>query len=132
MAQVVGAALEHRHSKPEETENAIADRREPGVKASKKNEFEAELVISCVKYFIQQGYETENIEARTGNDSARCQELGVQPGNGRVFIPFCRSGKNATPGMISEALSVEAYASIVFWGATLFALSLRQPSRGLG
>lgn len=49
------------HSKPEETETAIADRREPGMKASKKNEFEAELVISCVKYFIQQGYKTGNI-----------------------------------------------------------------------
>lgn len=49
------------HSHLEETEKAIADRREPGVKTSVKNAYEAELVLSCVKYFIQQGYKTEHI-----------------------------------------------------------------------
>lgn len=49
------------HSKPEETDNALADQHGPGVKASKKNPFEAELVLSCVKYLIQQGYQSDNI-----------------------------------------------------------------------
>ncbi|KAK5657152.1 hypothetical protein OQA88_3209 [Cercophora sp. LCS_1] len=49
------------HGKQEEIDNALHDRRDPGVKASKKNLFEAEMVLRCVKYMGQQGYSTHQI-----------------------------------------------------------------------
>ncbi|KAK1749921.1 helicase required for RNAi-mediated heterochromatin assembly 1 [Echria macrotheca] len=53
------------HSKPEDTDNALRDRRDPGVKESKKNLFEAEMVVRCVKYMGQQGYSTSQIVVLT-------------------------------------------------------------------
>jgi hypothetical protein len=53
------------HARQEEIEDALADRRDPDVKASKKNDFEAEVVLSCVKYFIQQGYTSDQIVVLT-------------------------------------------------------------------
>ena len=53
------------HAKQGEIENQLADRRDPGVTSSKKNEFEAEVVLNCVKYFIQQGYESDKIVVLT-------------------------------------------------------------------
>lgn len=53
------------HGHQEELENDLADRRDPGMKSSKKNAFEAEVVLSCVKYFIQQGYQSDKIVVLT-------------------------------------------------------------------
>jgi hypothetical protein len=53
------------HAKQEQAENDLADRRDPGVKSSKKNEFEAEVVLNCVRYFIQQGYSSDKIVVLT-------------------------------------------------------------------
>jgi hypothetical protein len=53
------------HLKQEETEHELADRRDPGIKGSKKNVFEAEVVLNCVKYFIQQGYQSDKIVVLT-------------------------------------------------------------------
>ncbi|POR37531.1 NFX1-type zinc finger-containing protein 1, partial [Tolypocladium paradoxum] len=49
------------HGKPENTDGAINDRRDPGAKASKKNAFEAEMAIRCLKYLGQQGYSSDQI-----------------------------------------------------------------------
>lgn len=49
------------HAKREETAMALTDRHDPGAKTSKTNSFEAQLVLSCVKYLIQQGYKSDQI-----------------------------------------------------------------------
>ncbi|KAK0667681.1 putative AAA family ATPase [Cercophora samala] len=53
------------HTKPEDIDKAIKDRRDPGAKESKKNQFEAEMVLRCVKYFGQQGYSSNQIVVLT-------------------------------------------------------------------
>ncbi|KAK3293760.1 P-loop containing nucleoside triphosphate hydrolase protein [Chaetomium fimeti] len=49
------------HTKQEDTDKQLRDRRDPGVKESKKNTFEAEMVLRCVKYLGQQGYASDKI-----------------------------------------------------------------------
>ncbi|KAK3315659.1 P-loop containing nucleoside triphosphate hydrolase protein [Apodospora peruviana] len=53
------------HSKQEQSDKALRDRRDPGLKESKKNLFESELVLRCVKYFGQQGYSSQQIVVLT-------------------------------------------------------------------
>ncbi|GKT46258.1 NFX1-type zinc finger-containing protein 1 [Colletotrichum spaethianum] len=53
------------HSHPEDTANEIADRRDAGAPSSKRNEFEAQMVLKLVKYLGQQGYRTENLVVLT-------------------------------------------------------------------
>lgn len=53
------------HGQMEETDKAIKDRRDPGAKESKKNTFEAKMVLQCVKYFGQQGYSSHQIVVLT-------------------------------------------------------------------
>lgn len=53
------------HSHPEEQNEKIVDRRDPGVKASKENRFEAQMVLKIVKYLAQQGYKTNNLVVLT-------------------------------------------------------------------
>ncbi|KXX80997.1 Helicase required for RNAi-mediated heterochromatin assembly 1 [Madurella mycetomatis] len=53
------------HGKQEDSDNQIRDRRDPGMKESKKNMFEAEMVLRCVKYFGQQGYASDQIVVLT-------------------------------------------------------------------
>ncbi|KAK3897515.1 helicase required for RNAi-mediated heterochromatin assembly 1, partial [Staphylotrichum tortipilum] len=53
------------HSKQEDTDKQIRDRRDPGMKESKKNSFEAEMVLRCVKYLGQQGYASDRIVVLT-------------------------------------------------------------------
>ncbi len=53
------------HAKQEQAEDELADKRDPDVKSSKKNEFEAEVVLNCVRYFIQQGYSSDKIVVLT-------------------------------------------------------------------
>ncbi|KAK4667573.1 hypothetical protein QC763_311530 [Podospora pseudopauciseta] len=53
------------HTKPEDIDRAVKDRRDPGAKESKKNQFEAEMVLRCVKYFGQQGYSSNQIVVLT-------------------------------------------------------------------
>ncbi|KAK4175047.1 putative AAA family ATPase [Triangularia setosa] len=53
------------HTKPEDVDKAIKDRCEPGAKESKKNQFEAEMVLRCVKYFGQQGYSSNQVVVLT-------------------------------------------------------------------
>ncbi|KAH6848029.1 P-loop containing nucleoside triphosphate hydrolase protein [Chaetomium sp. MPI-CAGE-AT-0009] len=49
------------HTKQEDTDKQLRDRRDPGMKESKKNTFEAEMVLRCVKYLGQQGYASDKI-----------------------------------------------------------------------
>lgn len=53
------------HSHPEEQNEKLVDRRDPGVKASKENMFEAQMVLKTVKYLAQQGYKTNNLVVLT-------------------------------------------------------------------
>jgi hypothetical protein len=49
------------HDHPELNAERIADRRDEGAKASKENQYEAEMVLKCVRYLGQQGYGTDNL-----------------------------------------------------------------------
>lgn len=53
------------HEQPEEQLDSIADRRDPSSKASKKNTFEADMVLKTVKFLSQQGYNSEDIVVLT-------------------------------------------------------------------
>ncbi|KAL6903161.1 P-loop containing nucleoside triphosphate hydrolase protein [Trichoderma evansii] len=53
------------HEQPEEQFGSIADRQDPSSKASKKNTFEADMVLKTVKYLSQQGYSSEDIVVLT-------------------------------------------------------------------
>lgn len=39
----------------------VADRRDEGSTASKENEYEASMILKCVRYLAQQGYGTDNL-----------------------------------------------------------------------
>lgn len=49
------------HGKLEDTDKALRERRDPGVKESKKNTFEAQMILECIKYFGQQGYSADKL-----------------------------------------------------------------------
>ncbi|KAK7937255.1 ATPase [Apiospora aurea] len=49
------------HEQPETTNNSVADKRDPTAKASKENQFEAQMVVGLVKYLAQQGYGTRDM-----------------------------------------------------------------------
>ncbi|KOS16916.1 NFX1-type zinc finger-containing protein 1 [Escovopsis weberi] len=53
------------HENPEEQLADVADRRDPSSKASKKNAFEAEMVLRTVKYLSQQGYKSDKMVVLT-------------------------------------------------------------------
>jgi hypothetical protein len=53
------------HGKQEDSDKQLQDRRDPGMKESKKNIFEAEMVLRCVKYLGQQGYASDRIVVLT-------------------------------------------------------------------
>ncbi|KAM0259649.1 hypothetical protein ACHAQJ_003228 [Trichoderma viride] len=53
------------HEHPEEQLDNVLDRRDPSSKASKKNTFEAEMVLKTVKYLSQQGYSSEKMVVLT-------------------------------------------------------------------
>jgi len=53
------------HSHPELNAVQLADRRDGGAKSSKENLYEAEMVLSCVRYLAQQGYGTDDIVVLT-------------------------------------------------------------------
>lgn len=53
------------HSNNEEDFTDISDRRDEGAKQSKKNIFEAEIVLKVVKYLGQQGYGTDKLVVLT-------------------------------------------------------------------
>ncbi len=53
------------HSRQEDSDKQICDRRDAGMKESKKNTFEAEMVLRCVKYLGQQGYAADRIVVLT-------------------------------------------------------------------
>lgn len=53
----------HNHLEVNATE--IADRRDEGAKASKRNVFEAEIVLKTVRYLAQQGYGTDKLVVLT-------------------------------------------------------------------
>ncbi|KAM0516959.1 hypothetical protein ACHAPE_005071 [Trichoderma viride] len=53
------------HEHPEEQLDSVIDRRDPSSKASKKNTFEADMVLKTVKYLSQQGYRSENMVVLT-------------------------------------------------------------------
>ncbi|KAF1835315.1 P-loop containing nucleoside triphosphate hydrolase protein [Decorospora gaudefroyi] len=49
------------HSRPELNAVQVADRRDDGANSSKENQYEAEMVLKCVRYMGQQGYGTDDI-----------------------------------------------------------------------
>ncbi|CCC05205.1 unnamed protein product [Sordaria macrospora k-hell] len=49
------------HGKLEDTDKVLRERHEPGVKESKKNTFEATMVLECIKFFGQQGYSADKL-----------------------------------------------------------------------
>lgn len=53
------------HSHPEKKNEKVVDRRDPGVKASKENMFEAQMVLEIVKHLAQQGYKTDSLVVLT-------------------------------------------------------------------
>ena len=53
------------HNEPEVDFAQIADRRDEGAKLSKRNEFEADIVLKVVRYMAQQGYGTDKIVVLT-------------------------------------------------------------------
>ncbi|KAM0429739.1 hypothetical protein ACHAPT_006345 [Fusarium lateritium] len=53
------------HQHPEDSMADVAERRDPTAKASKRNQFEAAMVLKMVKFLGQQGYKTENMVVLT-------------------------------------------------------------------
>jgi hypothetical protein len=53
------------HTKPEDDNKDLADRRDMNAKSSKQNTFEVEMVLKIVRYLIQQGYKTEELVVLT-------------------------------------------------------------------
>ncbi|EPS44029.1 hypothetical protein H072_1969 [Dactylellina haptotyla CBS 200.50] len=53
------------HNHPELNATRIADRRDDGSNLSKENQYEAEILIKCVRYLGQQGYGTDNLVVLT-------------------------------------------------------------------
>lgn len=53
------------HNHPELNATRIADRRDDGSNLSKENQYEAEIIIKCVRYLGQQGYGTDNLVVLT-------------------------------------------------------------------
>ncbi|KAL6872062.1 P-loop containing nucleoside triphosphate hydrolase protein [Trichoderma novae-zelandiae] len=53
------------HEHPEEQLDSVRDRRDESSKASKKNSYEADMVLKTVKYLSQQGYKSENMVVLT-------------------------------------------------------------------
>ncbi|KAK6508267.1 hypothetical protein TWF506_010363 [Arthrobotrys conoides] len=53
------------HNYPELNATRIADRRDDGSNLSKENQYEAEMLIKCVRYLGQQGYGTDNLVVLT-------------------------------------------------------------------
>ncbi|EGO56093.1 hypothetical protein NEUTE1DRAFT_146869 [Neurospora tetrasperma FGSC 2508] len=49
------------HDKPEDSDRSLRDRRDPGMKESKKNSHEAHIILSYLKYLGQQGYSADQI-----------------------------------------------------------------------
>ncbi|KAK3396789.1 P-loop containing nucleoside triphosphate hydrolase protein [Sordaria brevicollis] len=49
------------HDKPEDTDRTLRERRDPGVKESKKNSHEAHILLSYIRYLGQQGYSPNQI-----------------------------------------------------------------------
>ncbi|ORY15668.1 P-loop containing nucleoside triphosphate hydrolase protein [Clohesyomyces aquaticus] len=49
------------HDHPELNNQRIADRRDENAKSSRENEYEADMVLKCVRYLGQQGYRTDQI-----------------------------------------------------------------------
>ncbi|KAK6496366.1 hypothetical protein TWF481_002391 [Arthrobotrys musiformis] len=53
------------HNYPELNATRIADRRDDGSNLSKENQYEAEILIKCVRYLGQQGYGTDKLVVLT-------------------------------------------------------------------
>ncbi|KAI1825953.1 P-loop containing nucleoside triphosphate hydrolase protein [Xylaria intraflava] len=49
------------HSKQEENHNTLHDKLDPTTKSSRRNVYEADMVLKCVRYLGQQNYKTDNI-----------------------------------------------------------------------
>ncbi|RGP72651.1 hypothetical protein FLONG3_6659 [Fusarium longipes] len=53
------------HEKPEDSMGEVSDQRDPTAKATKKNLFEALMVLKMVRFLSQNGYKTENMVVLT-------------------------------------------------------------------
>lgn len=93
------------HEQPETTNDALADKRDPTVKASKQNQFEAEMVVGLVKYLAQQGYGTGDMVILTPYlGQLRLLREALQNENDPVLNDI-DSGELLRAGMISQAAS---------------------------
>ncbi|KAJ2902248.1 stage V sporulation protein K [Zalerion maritima] len=53
------------HDKLEDDESRLREKRDPTMKSSKKNTYEAQMVLRCVRFLVQQGYKTDDIVVLT-------------------------------------------------------------------
>lgn len=64
------------HHHQEDSASSMRQRQDDGVSASKVNGYEVRMVANTVKYLLLQGYEPDQVRARTGE----CERLGVDNG----------------------------------------------------
>lgn len=55
--------VDHNHA--EDADSSLTDRRDPGTTGSRSNDFEAQMVLKCVRYLGQQGYGTKDMVVLT-------------------------------------------------------------------
>lgn len=53
------------HTRPEDDDNQLADRRDMDSKTSKHNTYEVKMVLKIVRYLLQQGYKTSDLVVLT-------------------------------------------------------------------
>ncbi|KAK8109232.1 NFX1-type zinc finger-containing protein 1 [Apiospora sp. TS-2023a] len=93
------------HEQPETTNEALDDKRDPTVKASKQNQFEAEMVVGLVRYLAQQGYGTGDMVILTPYlGQLRLLREALQNENDPVLNDL-DSGELLRAGLISQAAS---------------------------
>ncbi|KAK8013231.1 hypothetical protein PG991_009502 [Apiospora marii] len=93
------------HEQPETTNESLTDKRDPTVKASKQNQFEAEMVVGLVRYLAQQGYGTSHMVVLTPYlGQLRLLREALQNENDPVLNDL-DSGELLRAGMISQAAS---------------------------
>ena len=93
------------HERPETTLESLADNRDPTDKASKQNQFEAEMVVGLVKYLAQQGYGTRDMVILTPYlGQLRLLREALTKDNDPVLNDL-DSGELLRAGLISQAAS---------------------------
>ncbi|KAK8075970.1 AAA family [Apiospora phragmitis] len=93
------------HEQPETILDSLADKRDPTVKASKQNQFEAEMVVGLVRYLAQQGYGTRDMVILTPYiGQLRLLRDALKDENDSVLNDL-DSGELLRAGLITQAAS---------------------------